>query len=75
MTDRIKGFYVALENDTREDDALPIMKAVGQLRGVLSVEPNISDVDDWIAENRAKAAMAVRLWDALYNKETGLIKI
>ena len=71
MTDRIKGFYVHLETDMREDDALPLMKAVGQLRGVLTVEP---DINDWIAESRANTAIAVKLWDALYDKKDGMLK-
>lgn len=33
MTDRINGFWVALEKDTRIDDAEPILNAVRLLRG------------------------------------------
>lgn len=58
MTDRIKGFYVALEDDMRVDDAEHILDAVRQLRGVAAVQHSITEVDDWM--NRAKVQNEMR---------------
>ena len=49
MTDRIKGFYVALDKDLRVDDAQPLIDAVKQMKHVMDVEVSISDVDLWTA--------------------------
>ena len=54
MTDRLKGFVVVLNADIREDDAQPILDAIRQLRGVLTVQPIVAGIDDFIAEERAK---------------------
>lgn len=43
VTDRLSGYVVTLEADIREDDAKKITKALGMIKGVLSVEPVIAD--------------------------------
>lgn len=53
MTDRINSFLVILENDVREDDAEKLHIALGQLRGVVAVHPNISNPTTIVAESRA----------------------
>ena len=68
VTDRINGFWVALAEDTRTDDAEPIIAAVMQLRGVIAVEPRVTDSGDWIATARVRRELTQKLWDAL--KET-----
>lgn len=65
MTDRIKGFYVALEENVREDDAEPIMNAVSQLRGVLAVEPLRVESADWVATQRVRNELVTRLFEVL----------
>ncbi len=43
MTDRYHSLTVALEKDTREDDAEALIAAIEQLRGVAGVEGNVDD--------------------------------
>lgn len=54
MTDKIGALFVALEEDMREDDARELMNAIIQFRHVLNVETYISDVNLWVAEERAR---------------------
>jgi hypothetical protein len=65
MTDRLNSFTVILEEDTRDDGAEPLMNAIRQLRGVLSVEGNVVDVDSHVAEDRARAQLLVKLFAVL----------
>ncbi len=43
MTERYSGFVVVLDEDRREDDSEAIIQAIRQLKGVLKVEPVVSD--------------------------------
>lgn len=71
MTDRIKGFWVALERDIRDDDVQPIIDAVRQLRGVLAVEANVASPADWINRQRVRRELEERLWAALKRESDG----
>ena len=66
MTDRINSLAVVLESDMRADDAEELMSAIRQLRGVISVSGNVSDVASHIAQERARRELADKLWDVLY---------
>lgn len=66
MTDRYNYLTVALEKDIRSDDAEALISAIKQLRGVLSVEPNVSDPGDWLAESRVRQELGTKLWEILY---------
>ncbi len=63
MTDRIKGFWVALDQNMREDDAEPIISAVKQIRHVIAVSPRVSEMatDSWIAEERVRREWGEKL--------------
>jgi len=52
MTDRVKGLYVALDKDYRDDDVQALVDAIKMLRGVADVDTNILEVDDYF--NRAQ---------------------
>ena len=65
MTDRIAGFVVSLEHDTREDDVQAILSAIRHIKGVVSVEPVIAEPDMMIAAARVRADLVKRLWKAL----------
>ena len=65
MTDRINYLTVALERDTRDDDAAELIKAIAMLRGVLKVEANVTSSDQWVAESRAKHELSEKLWAVL----------
>lgn len=64
MTDRFHTLTVVLETDRRDDDAEYLMAAIRQLRGVLSVTGNVADIGSHMAEERAKAVVRQRLYDA-----------
>lgn len=58
MTTRIKGFWVALEKDTREDDAQPLLDAVKQMRGVAGVSVVESDgTNDYFARQQVRRGL------------------
>ncbi len=65
MTDRINGFWVVLEQDTRVDDAEPLLAAVRQLRGVIGVDPHVVTPEDYFARTRAHREISQALWKAL----------
>lgn len=65
MTDRLKGCTVVFENDIRTDDAEVLINSIRMLRGVLSVETNVSDTDDWMNRERIKHELTRKLWEVL----------
>lgn len=65
MTDRVNGFLVTLEHDIRVDDAQPLMDAILQLRGVISVTPNVSDIEAHLAQERVRLELRKKLWEVL----------
>lgn len=65
MTDRYNALTVVLEKDMREDDAQDLLSAIRQLRGVLRVEGNVSDINSHIAYARARGDLSGRLLAAL----------
>ena len=69
MTDRFNSIVVALEDDIREDDAEAIMSAILQLRGVIKVSGNVSNIDSWTADGRAKHKLGMKLWAIINDKE------
>jgi len=68
MTDRIKCYVVTLEHDIRADDAVAVTAALKCIRGVLSVEPVVSNLDTHVAEARARQELGQKLWEVLYPK-------
>lgn len=73
MTDRINGFYVTLEKNIREDDVRPLMDAMKHMKGVMTVEPQVSDWAEHIAYERVRRELGSELLDVLYpeRKESG----
>jgi hypothetical protein len=69
MTDRLKGVWVAFEKDIREDDAEAIIQAIKCLRGVIAVEGDIADANDWINRMQIRTELGVKLWAVLYPKD------
>ncbi len=54
MTDRHAAYLVILDKDLREDDAEPVLNALGMVKGVTSVEPVQGDMALQIATQRAR---------------------
>lgn len=65
MTDRINAFLVILDKNYRDDDVQQIARAIGMIKGVMAVEPNVADVEGVIAETRVRRELEGRLWEAL----------
>jgi len=58
MTDRVKGFTVTLAEDVHIDDIEPTMDAIRMIKGVVDVQPCITNGDDHI--NRMQVLSKVR---------------
>lgn len=69
MTDRINAVTVVLETDIRDDDAENLMAAMRQLRGVLTVTPNVADLTAHLAEERARHEIGMKVIDAVFPKK------
>ena len=69
MTDRIKGFVVTLAPDIREDDAEPIAEAIRLLKGVISVDAKVAEIDHHFAVKQAKREMQQRLHDVIWKDD------
>ena len=70
MTDRINSFFVVLEKDIREDDAVYIKNAIKAIRGVLDITENVSSgVEQSIAEMRVKRELINKILELLNDQE------
>ena len=68
MSDRYNSLVVILEKDLKDEDAEPLMEAIKQFRGVLSVRPNVSDINSLMAEKRVRQELGEKLWRVLHEK-------
>ena len=68
MSDRYNSLIVILEKDLKDEDAEPLMEAIKQFRGVLSVRPNVSDINSLMAEKRVRQELGEKLWRVLHEK-------
>lgn len=68
MSDKIKGFAVALEADISQEQADLVQVALSQIRGVLRVEAEVQDISGYIAEARARNELASKLIAVLHPK-------
>ena len=66
MTDRHAGYIVTLEKELRSDDAEAIINALRMVRGVLSVEPVVSDPIGHIAKQTSRHELVTQIWAVLY---------
>jgi len=71
MTDRIKGVYVALDQDYRVDDAEEILAALKMVKGVSDVTGDIIDMDDWSNRVRIRHELSAKLWKVLHDTKEG----
>ena len=66
MTDRVKGFTVAMKDNIRVDDAEGLRDAIRMLRGVVDVQDIAHTTDDWIAWSRFRCEFGEKIRDMLY---------
>lgn len=65
MTNKFHSLTVVLENDIREDDAQNIINAIHQLKGVIAVSGNVTDIHDFMSVSRARHEIAVKMLSIL----------
>lgn len=65
MTTRLKGVVVLFEQDIREDDAEKILEAIRCLRNVADVRPVEAGIGDWMAAERARQELGLKLLEVL----------
>jgi hypothetical protein len=65
MSDRTVVLTVVLDKTYRVDDAESIMSAIRMVKGVLSVDANVSDVGTHAAYSQARSDLAEKLWSVL----------
>lgn len=63
---KVMALTVVLETDKHDDDAQPIINAVKQIRGVISVTGVASDVMELVAEMRVRSELGLKLMKVLY---------
>jgi hypothetical protein len=66
MTDRLHTLTVVLETDMRVDDAESLISAIRQLRGVLSVTGEVSDMTAHMAQERARRELGQKIMNVIY---------
>lgn len=54
MSDRVNGFIVVLDRDYNDDDIEATINAIKQIKGVISVKPNVATPNDEIVAMREK---------------------
>ena len=69
MTDRIHSLTVVFEKDVRVDDAQAWIDAIKMMHNVLSVEYHVTDLEDHMAQERARHRLGDKIWEVLYPKE------
>lgn len=63
MTDRLNGVWVAFDRDIRTDDAEMVINAIRCIRGVCAVEPNVTEVSDYLARARVREELGTKVLD------------
>lgn len=72
MTDRINALTVILDVNKRTDDAETLITAIMQMRGVLSVTPNVTSVSaDTAAESRVRHDLWNKIGKVFFPTEEG----
>ena len=69
MTDRVNALVVVLDENIRTDDVEPLMNAIRQMRHVVSVEGNVTDLSSHTAEMRVRNELGIKLMKVLYPNE------
>ena len=66
MTDTISALTVILEKDIRSDEIEPLIDAIKQFRSVLDVETHVSNLEQRVANSRARVELGEKLFEILY---------
>lgn len=66
MTDRYFALTVLLDKDIYSDDAEAIIKAISMVKHVQTVEPHVSNLEFWSAQERARRDLGQKLLKVVY---------
>jgi hypothetical protein len=72
MTDRIHSLTIVLERDIRMDDAQATIAAIEQIKGVLSVTPNVASIEDHIAFQRVRRELTEKIMEVVFRAAAGM---
>ena len=70
MTDRYNTLTVVLEKDVSDDDIEPLISAIEQFRGVISVTGNVANAGLYAAQERAKHELRNQIIEVLTSSRT-----
>lgn len=65
MSDNYNAVVVVFESDISDEGIETLLDTIKFLRYVLSVTPNVSDINSHIAYERARRDLRDKLWDVL----------
>jgi len=68
MSDRVKGFWVALDREVKDEDVVALVEAIKQMRHVENVTTKKVQPDDWMIQSRVRAELRedlIKLYDKL----------
>jgi len=65
MSDRHRGYIVILENDIKDEYSEEVINAIRMFKGVINVEPIVTNPDSLISEERAKRELRTKIFDIL----------
>lgn len=72
MTDRYSALTIVLDNDLRSDDCEDLIKAIKMLKGVLRVEPFVTDVSgEYVGYTRARSELLDKILAIFRNNKVG----
>lgn len=64
MSNQTRTLTVVIE-ESRIGDAEPLMDAIRQMRGVISVNAEVSNFNDYANKELAKHELKMKLWEVL----------
>jgi hypothetical protein len=69
MSDRYHSLVVSLKEDMHEEHLQRLIHAIELMRGVLSVDRNVANIESHVAEERARRDLGEQILKVIYPKE------
>jgi len=63
--DKYCGLYVTFEKEINGECLKIVKKLISSIKGVVSVQEKVSDVEHWIAKEQVKHELRMKLFEAL----------
>jgi len=71
MADRMKGFVVTFEEDLKGEQLEQVKNALLQIKGVITVDPVVTRIDDLMNRQRIRYELSTKLWQVLKEEPSG----